>query len=93
MTLDPVADSDNDGRPEFSGTSNSPDSQVVIQLPDGTSSVRVTESLTMPELMLSGGVMSGREPLDGGETLPAGSTTTIVTSVSPSWTSMKGIPT
>ncbi len=32
--------------------------------------------------------MSGREPLDGGETLPAGSTTTIVTSVSPSWTGL-----
>ncbi|WP_330444855.1 Ig-like domain-containing protein (plasmid) [Pantoea agglomerans] len=44
VTLDPVADSDNDGRPEFSGTSNSPDSQVVIQLPDGTQITTQTDS-------------------------------------------------
>ncbi|WP_187506409.1 Ig-like domain-containing protein [Pantoea agglomerans] len=44
VTLDPVADSDNDGRPEFSGTSNSPNSQVVIQLPDGTQITTQTDS-------------------------------------------------
>ncbi|WP_428944979.1 Ig-like domain-containing protein [Pantoea sp. FN060301] len=44
VTMNPVTDADNNGRPELSGTSNSPDSQVVIQLPDGTQITSQTDS-------------------------------------------------
>ncbi|OQP33396.1 Ig-like domain-containing protein [Pantoea latae] len=44
VTLNPHTDLDNDGRPEFSGTSNSPHSQIVIQLPDGTQIETQTDS-------------------------------------------------
>ncbi|MDW8847681.1 Ig-like domain-containing protein, partial [Erwinia sp. MMLR14_017] len=43
-TMNPVTDLDNDGCPEFSGSSNSPDSQVIIQLPDGTQITTQTDS-------------------------------------------------
>ncbi|MCX0499653.1 Ig-like domain-containing protein, partial [Erwinia billingiae] len=44
LTLDPITDADQNGRPEFSGSSNAADSQVVILLPDGTQITAQTDS-------------------------------------------------
>ncbi|MEM6162496.1 Ig-like domain-containing protein, partial [Erwinia sp. P6884] len=44
ITMNPVTDADNNGRPEISGTSNSPDSQVVIHFPDGSEITAKTDS-------------------------------------------------
>ena len=44
VTLDPITDADQNGRPEFSGTSNTANSQVVILLPDGSQITTQTDS-------------------------------------------------